>query len=215
MSTTDPHRYDDAAYVLGALAPDEQAAFEMHLLTCDECRARVREIDALPALLAGIDETDLVDEPLPMTLLPSLLRTAGRQRRRQRLVVGSLAAVAAACVLALVIALWPASTSGGPARRAFVAVAQSPVSATASLTAKSWGTAIDVRCHYLDASVDKAWHYGLVVYDRSGRPHRLGDWKLPPDKDIDYQAGTSLTPAQITKVEITGPDGTPVLKLTT
>ena len=73
MSTTDPHRYDDAAYVLGALAPDERAAFEAHLATCAECVARVHEIDVVPALLAGIDEADLADladladEPMPDT----------------------------------------------------------------------------------------------------------------------------------------------------
>jgi hypothetical protein len=215
VSTTDPHRYDDAAYILGALAPDEHAAFEAHLTTCAECTARVREIDTLPALLAGIDEADLVEEPMPDTLLPSLLRAASRQRRRQRFFVGSLAAVAAACAAALIVALWPASTSSTPASRPFVAVGQSPVSATATLTAKSWGTAIDVRCHYLDSNFDQTWQYELVAYDRSGTPHQLGDWKLPPEKNIDYQAGTSLTPGQITKLVITLPDGRPVLKLRT
>ena len=215
MSTTDPHRYDDAAYVLGALAPDERAAFEAHLATCAECVARVHEIDVVPALLAGIDEADLVDEPMPDTLLPSLLRAANRQRRRQRLFVGSLAAVAAACAAALIVALWPASSPAGPAPRAFVPVAASPVSATATLTAKSWGTAIDVRCHYLDSSIEQSWHYALVAYDRSGKPHQLGDWKLPPDKNIDYQAGTSLTPGQITRLVITLSSGQPVLTLRT
>ena len=215
MSTTDPHRYDDAAYVLGALSPDERAAFEAHLATCADCTARVREIDSLPGLLAGIDEAELADDPMPETLLPSLLRAASRQRRRQRLFVGSLVAVAAACVTALIVALWPTSTPAGPARRDFVAVANSPVTASATLTATSWGTSIDVRCHYLNSNVYQSWRYALVVYDRSGRAHRLGDWKLPPDKYIDYEAGTSLTPAQISKVEITLPNGTPLLKLTT
>ena len=41
MSERDPFEYDDAAYVLGALSPEEHAAFEEHLLTCAECRARV------------------------------------------------------------------------------------------------------------------------------------------------------------------------------
>lgn len=215
MSTTDPHRYDDAAYVLGALDPDERAAFEAHLMTCAECAARVREINTLPGLLAGIDEGDLIDDAMPETLLPSLLRAASRQRRRQRFFVGSLAAVAAACVTALIVALWPSSTPAAPARREFVPVAQSPVTASATLTATSWGTAIDVRCHYLNSNVYQSSRYALVVYDRSGKAHRLGDWKLPPARNIDYEAGTALTPGQISKVEITLPDGTPLLQLTT
>ena len=89
MSTTDPYRFDDAAYVLGALSPDEHAAFEAHLATCAECTARVREIDTVPALLADITEADLVDEPMPDTLLPSLMRRASAHHRRQRLLIGS------------------------------------------------------------------------------------------------------------------------------
>jgi hypothetical protein len=216
MTDTDPFRYDDAAYVLGALDPDERAAFEEHLRTCAECRARVGEVDDMPALLADIGEAEMVVDPVPATLLPSLLRAAARQHRRQRLTVGALTALAAACVIALVVALWPTSGSHAPPRQDFVPVAQSsPVLASATLTAKTWGTAIDVHCHYVSASVDHAFSYGLVVYDRHGTRHQVGDWRLPPDRDIDYQAGTSLLPQQISKIEITLPDGTPLLRLNT
>jgi anti-sigma factor RsiW len=58
MSNVDPYEHDDAAYVLGALSPTERAAFEEHLLTCDECAARVREIEDVPDLLAGIGATE-------------------------------------------------------------------------------------------------------------------------------------------------------------
>lgn len=217
MTDTDPFRYDDGAYVLGALGPDERAAFEAHLATCPDCAARVSEVENLPSLLAGIDPAEFADVPggpLPETLLPSLLREARRHHRRQRLLIGSLAAVAAACVIALVVALWPSTTST-PTQRPFVAVAQSPVSATATLTAKPWGTAIDVHCHYLSDNVDRTWRYKLVAYDRAGKSHDLGDWALPPDKDIDYQAGTALSPSDISRLVITLPDGTPLLRLTT
>jgi anti-sigma-K factor RskA len=217
VTDTDPFRYDDGPYVLGALAPDERAAFEAHLATCSDCTARVSEVQGVPGLLAGIDPAEFADvpvDPMPDTLLPRLMREARRHHRRQRLLIGGLAAVAAACVLALVVALWPSTSSTGT-QRSFVPVAQSPVSATATLTPKSWGTAIDVHCHYLSGSIDRAWHYKLVAYDRGGNPHDLGDWALPPDKDIDYQAGTALPPNDISRLDITLPDGTPVLRLTT
>jgi len=216
MSTgdTDPYRFDDAAYVLGALSPDERLEFEAHLLTCADCTARVREVETLPAVLADVDPAEVVadPEPVPDTLLPLLLRAAAQRRRRQRVVVGTLAGLAAACVITLVVALWPSASPSTGQRREFVAVAQSPVQASATLTAKSWGTAIDVRCHYL-YDVSRTWRYNLIVFDRQGTAHRLGDWRLPPDSDIDYQAGTALSPAQIASLEITLPDGTAVLRL--
>jgi hypothetical protein len=214
-SEADPHRYDDAAYVLGALSSDERLEFEAHLLTCLDCAARVSEIETLPALLADIDPAEVLgdDEPLPDTLLPALLRAADRRRRRQRITMGALAGLAAACIITLVVALWPSSTSTSQQQK-FVPVAQSPVQATATLTAKAWGTAIDVHCHYL-ADESRTWRYDLIAYDRHGTAHPLGDWRLPPDTDVNYQAGTSLTPAQISSLEIALPDGTTLLRLKT
>ena len=216
IGDADPYRFDDAAYVMGALSPDERLEYEAHLLTCSECAARVREVETLPALLADVDPLDVLEdpEPVPDTLLPSLLRAAARRHRRQRAIIGTLAGLAAACVITLVIALWPTSSPSTAQRRDFVAVAQSPVQASATLTAKSWGTAIDVHCHYL-YDVSHTWKYDLVAYDRQGRAHHLGDWRLPPDSDIDYQAGTALSPAQISSLAITLPDGTALLRLNT
>ncbi|MGH8861429.1 MAG: anti-sigma factor family protein [Jatrophihabitantaceae bacterium] len=216
----DPYRYDDAAYVLGALSAEEAAAFEDHLHGCTECTARVGEVRGVPALLAGIGEADLAEthdpahDTVPDTLLPALLRAARARRRRQRFVIGGLASVAAASVIAMIIALWPSAAPSGPARQDFVAVAQSPVRASASLTAQAWGTAIDVHCRYVPG-VEQGFTYDLVAYDRAGAAHPLGDWTLPPDRDIDYTAGTSLAPHQITRLEITLPDGTPLLRMTT
>lgn len=214
MSESDPFRYDDGAYVLGALSPEERDAFEDHLLRCDACVARVRQLADLPELLAGVAEDEIASEPVPDTLLPRLLRAAARNQRRRRAVIGALAAVAAACLIALVVALWPAPSSSVP-RQSFTAVAQAPVQATAVLTPKPWGTAIDVHCKYVHDVGDVEYRYNLIVYDRSGRGHRLGDWRLPADRDIDYQAGTSLSPRQIARLDITLPDGTPVLQLRT
>jgi hypothetical protein len=216
----DPFEYDDAAYVLGALSPADHAAFELHLRTCDACQARVREVRGVPALLAGIGAEDLfqVEEPLapPDTLLPGLLRRATQRRRRQRWLIGGLASVAAACLIALVAVVWPSSQSATipNLHGTFAQVIASPVRATATLTGKPWGTSIDVHCHYVHGSVDHALRYDLVVYAKRGGSERVGSWALPPDKDIDFNAGTSFSPGQISRVEITW-QGRTVLRLTT
>jgi hypothetical protein len=218
MTKVDPFEHDDAAYVLGALSPAERAAFEEHLQSCADCTARVREIEDVPDLLAGIAATDIVEppEPLPDTLLPGLIRRAAVRRRRQRWLIGGLASVAAACLIALVAVVWPTSSNSPkqPAQQAFVTVAKSPVRATATLTQKAWGTGIDLHCHYV-AGVDRSFSYDLVVYGKSGKPQTVGSWSLPPDRDIEFPAGTALPLDQIAKMEITLPDGTPVLRLTT
>jgi hypothetical protein len=219
VTAPDSFDYDDAAYVLGSLAPDERAAFEEHLSTCIACMARVREIEEIPALLSGIVADDLrgANEPLPDTLLRGLLRKAGAQQRRQRRVITSLASIAAACLIALGVAVWPSSAPSKPttaAWRPFVAVvAQSPVRATATLTAKAWGTAIELRCQYLSSENDRAFSYRLVITDRRGHHHLGGDWTLPPGRDIRFPTGTSVPLAQIAKIEITLPSGTPILRL--
>lgn len=92
----------DAAYVLGALGPEERRAFEQHLGTCRSCADSVRRLEELPGLLAHVDESGFLDgeaaPPVPETLLPGLLRRTRVRRRRDRRRV--LAGAAAALVVA-------------------------------------------------------------------------------------------------------------------
>jgi anti-sigma-K factor RskA len=223
---TDPFEYDDAAYVLGALSTDERERFEAHLTGCAACTARVQEIADVPALLAALSPADLAAlaepaadpvERVPDVVLPRLLKQVAAHRSRQRWLVGGLAAAVAACLLALTVVLWPgqSTSSGSPsAERSFSAVVASPVLASATLTAKAWGTAIDVHCHYLPGTPPSPYSYDMWVADRSGHRERLGSWRLPTDKDISFAAGTALQPAQIATIDITLSDGEPILRLT-
>jgi hypothetical protein len=86
---------------------------------------------------------------------------------------------------------------------------------SAVLTQKAWGTAIDLNCRYVHGSVDHPWTYDLVVYDKAGNRRVAGDWTVPKDKDIKFTTGTSLSEDQISRLVITLPDGTPVLRLVT
>jgi anti-sigma factor RsiW len=119
--TADPYREWDAAYVLGALAPDERREFEQHLAGCPACREAVADLAGMPALLgmvpadvampaapapgssedlraAGPGAPGGVDEESSSTLVPiaSLALAAQRRTRRRR----TLLAVAAAGLVA-------------------------------------------------------------------------------------------------------------------
>jgi len=210
---TDRFAHDDAAYVLGALSPQEHAAFEAHLATCAECQARVAEISGVPALLAGITEADLADASLsnvPDTLLPSLLREVRRRRRRRFTIVTAVSGVAAAAIVALSVAL--ASPGSTAPAHPMVALRATPVSATATMTDVSWGTRITLNCHYNQAYGSDQVVYTLVVVGKDGAHHTSGSWRVAPGKTTQYPGGTALHMNQISYIQIEA--GTqPILQL--
>jgi hypothetical protein len=211
---THPHAFDDAGYVLGALDDAERRAFEDHLAGCPDCRARVREARAAVDLLGAVTAADLADAgPVPDTLLPALLRAARRSRTRRHWLTGTLGAIAAACVIALAVVLWPGSGSGAPPTRSFAAVRPTPITATAKLVARSWGTEIDLRCRYA-GQVASYQPYELVVTDTAGTRYHAGSWTLTPGQVTAFTGGAAVPREQIKTVQITTADGTPILQLT-
>ena len=226
MTEHDAFRHDDAAYVLGALEPAERARFEQHLQDCPACRARMSELAGMPGALAGagaradvlaaLESAEAPAPPLPDTVLAGLLARAARERRRRVTLIGGLAALAAACVIALVIAVWPASSAppaSGARPQALHALVATPLQATAAVVATPWGTRIDLDCRY-STGYGTAYDYGLVVVDRDGGRQQLGTWRVLQNGHTRYSSGTSLRRDQIAAVEITL-RGTPILRLAT
>lgn len=217
---THPFEHDDAAYVLDALSAAEREAFEAHLATCAACTRRVNALAATSTLLTDITAADLAEPepgPEPDTLLPGLLRRVASARRHQRWLRNGLGGLAAACLVALAVMVWPTShPAHQPVPRAMSALRASPVHATAALIERKWGTQIELDCRYSgygDASTRLT--YGLQIVDRSGVTHDLGTWTLQPGSDTTFTSGTALPRDQISSLQITPPNGTPILQLTT
>lgn len=162
----------DGAYVLGALAPLERAAYERHLASCARCQEAVAELTPLPGLLAHVDLDVLedVDELPPADLEQRLMAAAGvsetgfaaasggrraevrwwrRTSTRVGLALAAAAAVVAAIVLPLTLGDHPASGSVQLSLRNATASAL-PLSAQVALAPEQWGTQVRMICRYAD-----------------------------------------------------------------
>lgn len=206
-----------AAYVLGALSATERSAYEVHLAECPDCRQAVAALAGIPGLLARVSPDDLSDPvPVPDTLVPGLLRAVRRSGRRRRLVVGGLSAAAVLLAIAgtaLVVDRTNGSPTGDrPAMTAMSAVVDSPVTASASLVAHTWGTEVTMECRYDD---DSAWSrpYDLVAVDDSGKSYDLATWVVGPGKTASISGSVPVQPDHIDRLEIRLADGQALLRL--
>jgi anti-sigma factor RsiW len=154
MTGHDRHQDDVGAYLLGALEPAEQSAFEGHLAACPECRAEVERLRAAADALPRSVEPFAPPASLKRSLMEAVREDSGqpaRARRRtlrerlgiDRLLTGmrpELAWVSAAFVLLVGIGLGVAVTQlagGGGADQRVVTAQVDPSrvpNASASLT---------------------------------------------------------------------------------
>lgn len=223
----DPFEHDDAAYLLGALSPAARDAFEQHLAGCPACTARVSELRGTTGLLAAVGEADLAgmsvtrtEEP-PDDLLPALVGRVEAARRRRHWVIGALGGLAAAALVVLGVALGTSGSGGNSptaATRPMTELVSVPLQAKAGVTAEPWGTQISLQCSYLAepgyaGTGGQPAVYALRVTDRDGTIHQLGSWTVRAGTDTRFTSGTAIATAQISAVQITLPDGTPVLQL--
>ncbi|MFG1954193.1 anti-sigma factor family protein [Micromonospora sp. NPDC048830] len=221
--------YDDGAYVLGALAPAERAAYERHLACCTSCRESVAEVAVLPGLLGRLDPADL-EQVLPPareeTRVPALLAAARDRRRRERWATRrryALTALAAAAV-ALFAGFGSATTlrpapqvTGTPAPQVPMAAmrpvaATVPVHAEVGLTGTAWGTEVTMRCGYdWRPGHREAYTFRLVAHGPDGATEQIGSWLAAPGDDVRLTGATRFTGSELVRLELLRADGTPVL----
>jgi len=204
-----------AAYVLGALSAGERSAFEAHLAECPDCRQAVADLAGIPGLLSRVSPDDLADPvPVPDTLVPGLLRAVRRTGRRRRLLVASLsaAAVVLAVVGTAVVVDRSQDTPTVAAMTAMKPVVQSPVTASAAFVRHSWGTEIEMKCRYADAS-EYSRPYDLVAVDDKGTSYNLATWVVGPGKTASVSGSVPVQPEHIDRLEIRLASGTPLLRL--
>lgn len=220
----DAFRDWDAAYVLGALGPDERRDYETHLEGCESCAAAVAELAGLPGLLSRVapgEASALLDDAEtpspPVTLLPRLVHSV-RRRRRRRVLVSTLGLVAAAAAIALAVpVLIHATVPSGPstaavsqAQIALDQVVPGPLRASIRLVPQPWGTRVEMDCRYADHpdGADPGYGtapvagYAMYVTDAAGNATQIATWTAGPGQNAEPEGTTSLTPAEIASVDV-------------
>lgn len=185
-------------YVLGAADSAERQRLEDHLPSCSACQEELRRLAPLPGLLAGIPER--MREPgraLGGQATPPH-RTLPHSGARFR-----WAAAAAACLAAAVTSgFWLSSGAGGrhaTAQTFAGANLATHVSATATLTATSWGTSIELHVRGLPENVE----CHLVVRSRTGRTEVSGVWDDWQHGPVSIPASASWLPSDIASLQVT------------
>ncbi len=217
----DAFRDWDAAYVLGSLSPDERRDYELHLEGCESCAAAVAELAGLPGLLSKVapgEASALMGDAEalapPATLLPRLVHSVRRHRRRRVLISTSgLVAAAVAIVLAVPLLMQGTLPSTGPttsavsqAQIALDQVVPSPLRASIRLVPQPWGTRVEMNCRYAKTSDGPGYgiasDYAMYVTDATGKATQIATWTAGPGQDTQPAGTTSLTPGQIASVDV-------------
>ncbi|HET6504647.1 MAG TPA: zf-HC2 domain-containing protein [Amycolatopsis sp.] len=199
----------DAAYVLGALSPEDRGAFEHHLKECDACARAVQDLAGLPGLLSHVTpEMVDVDSP-PAELLPTALTRARRARRRRTFTTLGTATAAIAAAVAVVIAVLVPSGGTVPGT-AMTPLGSYPVQAVAAVAPLSGGSRVDMSCSYEGSSGNA--DYQLVAVRRDGTEARLASWWADPGRTAKMSIDTALLPGEIQALEIRTTDGMTVLR---
>lgn len=229
--------YDDGAYVLGALGPEDRVAFEGHLPACATCARSVRELAGLPGLLsrvpAGSVDPEAAPLPVPDTLLPALVRHVRRRRRRRTWISAGLVAAVTTAALSAGFALGrddpPVTTAQSPTavtatRMRFTPVGGTPISGWVSLTQVTWGTRLDLACSYGEPATSQGGQggygddthergYTMVITRRDGTTEDVATWTASPDRTVHLTAATASPKSEIARVAVRTSDGREVLRL--
>ena len=214
---TDDHRdwkLSLGAYALGDLPPDERAALAAHLEGCAECRAELRSLEGVAALLPLADP-DRIEQPAvrPPADLGARIEAQiaaesareGRLKRRRRFRLGVGGAVAAAAVAAvLAIAILPLGGESSPAQEVKFASVPNGVSIKATLEPHSFGTEIEMYVR----GVSSGTLCRVFLRDAAGRTYPAGSFRYRWGEDSQAELSSALDLSQAAEIGVHAGDRT-------
>jgi Putative zinc-finger len=200
-----------AVDALGALAPEERAGLLAHLDGCADCRAVARELGQTASVLALVDDDDVsamstVPPDLTERVLGSLHDDALLARRRRRVRTGGVVVAIGAIAASLVLVLALGSPAAAPSHTEVLS-GPSTASATATLTATSWGTAGTLHEHGLPPH----GIYQVAMRTATGAWWTVASYRGVRGGAVDVPMSCFVPLAQITAIRVTDATGATVL----
>lgn len=199
------------AYVLGALDADDRLETERHLRDCPLCRDELVRLTPLPGLLGQVSLSDVTGpESAPWTDIAALpLAPTQSPTRRHPVWRGlGMAAAVAAIVVGVVVAgrvvvddSTPAASVPAAAATWSTSAGSGGIDATAVLSARDWGTDIDLTM----AGLPMGQRCRLVVRSDDGRAETAGWWTTGTGygtTTAEIPASTSLDVDAIDRLEV-------------
>jgi hypothetical protein len=209
--TADDHRdwrLSLGAYALGDLPPGERAAIAAHIEGCPECRAELRELEGVAALLPLADPARIESPPVrPPADLGARIEAQiaaesakeGRVKRRRRLRFGFGGAVAVAAVAALLaIVVLPIGGKSSPTQEVKFALVPKGVSIHATLEPHAFGTEIKM---YVDG-VSSGTLCRVFLRDAAGRTYSAGSFRYRWEEDSEAELSSALDLSQATEIGV-------------
>lgn len=196
-------------YVLGSIDPADRPAVEEHLAQCPSCRDELASLAGIPGLLGRLEEPEVVGLADPPDsagqLLNRTLRAAAAHRRSRRRRV-LLRAAALVLLLTGIGAGAKVLTSGNntsaPATVSLTSTA-GPLSVRAGLTARAWGTSVDLRL----SGVPGGYRCRVVAVSRDGGTDTAASYTSTYAGSMLVSGATALQLAEITELRIIDTSG--------
>jgi anti-sigma factor RsiW len=216
--TADDHRdwrLSLGAYALGDLPPDERAAIAAHVEGCPECRAELRELEGVAALLPLADPAriegpaarppaDLGARIEAQIAAESAREVRVKRRRRLRFGFGGAVAVAAVATLLAIVVLPLGGGKSSPAQEVKFASVPKGVSIHATLEPHAFGTEIRM---YVDG-VSSGTLCRVFLRDAAGRTYSAGSFRYRWEEDSEAELSSALDLSQATEIGVHAGDRT-------
>jgi hypothetical protein len=203
---TDDHRdwrLSLGAYALGDLPADERAALAAHLEGCPECRAELRSLEGVAALLPLADPAR-IEEPavrppadLGARIEAQIAAEASREgresrRRRFRFGIGGAVAVAAVAALLALVVLPIGGGESSPAQEVRFASTPKGVSIDATLEPHAFGTEI----HMYVSGIRSGTLCRVFLQDATGKSFSAGSFRYRWGDDSEAELSSALDLSQ-------------------